>query len=499
MIEIEQSLQASVLPVDTATSVDVVVRKKRLVRLPSFEVLIDITCGIDGLVLLAACTVERLPFVQLALSETTDHMQLLANIFGGCVTFGILQAHKGYELPVLKSFKQQIPIIVGAVVCGGGIVYASLMFLHHHLVEEYIGALRWMFLSTAFLGISRFATSSCFRKLARKGLLAKRIALVGNNKDSEDFISKIAHDTERFRVVALYDDAATHAQAGYDNIAKHGGIDQVLADSQIHPYDAVVVTKSFDSAEEVDRVFALVFPVIADIYSSGNLRLGAKSKNDLSELGGNLAILVEPKPLKDWQVFYKALFDRIISTIALVGLSPIMVALAIIIRLDSKGPALFHQPRVGYNNLLFDVHKFRTMYDHLADHRADKQTTKDDPRITRVGRFLRKYSIDELPQLINVVKGNMSLVGPRPHAPGTKADGQLFQDIVPNYALRHRVKPGITGLAQVNGFRGQTKTVGDIQRRVEFDLHYIKTWSILSDFKILVLTILREIKSKNAF
>jgi lipopolysaccharide/colanic/teichoic acid biosynthesis glycosyltransferase len=139
------------------------------------------------------------------------------------------------------------------------------------------------------------------------------------------------------------------------------------------------------------------------------------------------------------------------------------------------------------------------MYDHLADHRADKQTTKDDPRITRVGRFLRKYSIDELPQLINVVKGNMSLVGPRPHAPGTKADGQLFQDIVPNYALRHRVKPGITGLAQVNGFRGQTKTVGDIQRRVEFDLHYIKTWSILSDFKILVLTILREIKSKNAF
>jgi Undecaprenyl-phosphate glucose phosphotransferase len=499
MIDIEQSLPTHTESNTLRLSGIAPSFRKRVFRLPSLEVLIDITCYIDGLVILGACGIERLQFVQLALSQTTDHMQLLANIFGGCVTFGALQADNGYDLQVLKNVRRQAKRIAVATVCGGAVVYTSLVFLHHNSLEDFIGALRWTFLSGTFLSLYRMVTTKFFRKFAYKGRLAKRIALVGTIEDSEDFMSKIAHDLDHFRVVAIYDDIKTNASAGHENIQKRGGIDQVLSDSQFHPYDAVVVTKSFDSAEDVNRVFNLVCPVVADIYASGNLRFAARSKDDLTEIGGNLVILLEQRPLKDWQIVQKALFDRIIGSIALAGLSLFMIAVAILIRLDSKGPALFYQPRVGYNNLLFDVYKFRTMYDHLADHRADKQTTKDDPRITRIGRFLRKYSIDELPQLINVVKGNMSLVGPRPHAPGTKADGQLFQDVVSKYALRHRVKPGITGLAQVNGYRGQTKTVGDIQRRVEFDLHYIKTWSILNDFKILVLTVLREIKSKNAF
>ena len=148
---------------------------------------------------------------------------------------------------------------------------------------------------------------------------------------------------------------------------------------------------------------------------------------------------------------------------------------------------------------MFSMLKFRTMYHHMADLNADQQTTRDDHRITRVGHILRQLSLDELPQLINVLRGEMSLIGPRPHAPNTKADGQLFHDVVADYELRHRVKPGMTGWAQVNGWRGETRTREQIEQRVAHDLHYIENWSMLLDIKIIILTVLREVNSKTAF
>jgi len=148
---------------------------------------------------------------------------------------------------------------------------------------------------------------------------------------------------------------------------------------------------------------------------------------------------------------------------------------------------------------MFSIFKFRTMHVGMTDLLADRQTTRGDPRITRVGRWLRKYSVDELPQLFNVMLGNMSLVGPRPHAPNTKAANKLFADVVGQYAVRHRVKPGITGWAQVNGWRGETRTEEQLRQRVRYDLDYIQAWSLGLDVKILVLTVLREIRSTSAF
>jgi lipopolysaccharide/colanic/teichoic acid biosynthesis glycosyltransferase len=177
----------------------------------------------------------------------------------------------------------------------------------------------------------------------------------------------------------------------------------------------------------------------------------------------------------------------------------VLALLAMGIRLDSKGPILFRQPRLGFNNRMFTCYKFRTMYANMTDVKADRQTTRSDPRITRVGRWMRKFSLDELPQLFNVMNGTMSLVGPRPHAPNTKAADRLFSEVVQQYAVRHRVKPGITGWAQVNGWRGETKTVEQIENRVRCDLFYIDNWSLLFDVKIVAMTILREIYSENAF
>ncbi|HXQ98852.1 MAG TPA: exopolysaccharide biosynthesis polyprenyl glycosylphosphotransferase, partial [Pseudomonas sp.] len=186
-------------------------------------------------------------------------------------------------------------------------------------------------------------------------------------------------------------------------------------------------------------------------------------------------------------------------SLAIALLSPVMLLIAAAIKLDSRGPVLFWQKRYGYNNRLITVCKFRSMHTHQADATAEQQTVKGDARVTRVGRFIRKTSLDELPQLFNVFAGNMSMVGPRPHATATKAAGILFEQAVKEYTSRHRVKPGITGLAQINGFRGETDTVEKIEKRVEFDLEYIENWSVWFDLYILLRTVPAVLFSREAY
>jgi lipopolysaccharide/colanic/teichoic acid biosynthesis glycosyltransferase len=160
---------------------------------------------------------------------------------------------------------------------------------------------------------------------------------------------------------------------------------------------------------------------------------------------------------------------------------------------------IFRQKRHGFNNELIEVYKFRSMYTDRSDANASKLVTKDDPRVTKVGKFIRKTSIDELPQFFNVLQGRLSVVGPRPHALQAKADNKLYYEAVDGYFARHKVKPGITGWAQINGWRGETDTVDKIMQRVQFDLHYIENWSILMDVYILFMTPLRLLDSKNAY
>jgi Undecaprenyl-phosphate glucose phosphotransferase len=206
------------------------------------------------------------------------------------------------------------------------------------------------------------------------------------------------------------------------------------------------------------------------------------------------------KPIADWDFIVKACFDRVVGALLLLLMSPIMLAVALAIKLDSPGPVLFRQKRYGFNNELIEVFKFRSMYVNQTDANAVKLVTRGDPRITKVGRFIRKTSLDELPQLFNVVfSGTLSLIGPRPHAIQAKAAERLYEQVVDGYFARHRVKPGITGWAQVSGWRGETDTQEKLERRVEHDLFYIENWSVIFDIYILLITPFRLLNTENAY
>ncbi len=188
-----------------------------------------------------------------------------------------------------------------------------------------------------------------------------------------------------------------------------------------------------------------------------------------------------------------------LAVLALIAFALPMLLIALAIRLDSPGPILFRQPRTGRHERSFEMLKFRTMRHELQDLDVRQQTTRDDQRVTRLGAMLRRTSLDELPQLFNVLRGDMALVGPRPHAPGTRAAGRLFHDVVPYYAARHRVRPGLTGLAQVRGLRGETDTEEKLVRRVQSDLEYIERWSVALDLLIVLRTAVAVLRMKNAY
>ena len=210
--------------------------------------------------------------------------------------------------------------------------------------------------------------------------------------------------------------------------------------------------------------------------------------------------LLSRRPLQRWGAVQKATEDLLLGSLMLLVLLPLMALVALAIKLDSPGPIIFKQRRHAVNNREFDIYKFRSMRWEGPDARATLvQTTRSDRRVTRVGRLLRATSLDELPQLFNVLKGEMSLVGPRPHAIDMRTENQLGAQITQRYPHRHRVKPGITGWSQVKGARGATDTVEQLHRRVELDLQYIDQWSLLLDLKILALTTSVVLKRDNAF
>ncbi len=217
--------------------------------------------------------------------------------------------------------------------------------------------------------------------------------------------------------------------------------------------------------------------------------------NPIANVGSTWAAELNRAPLTRAECAAKRFFDLGLASLTLISLTPLMLMTALLIKLDSSGPVLFRQKRNGFNGHAFDILKFRTMH-VLENGPAIEQATRNDPRVTRLGRWLRRSSIDELPQLFNVLRGEMSLVGPRPHA---ASHNSKYENLIANYAFRHHVKPGLTGWAQVNGYRGETREIDQMENRVEHDLWYINNWSLLLDLRIILKTIVVLIGQPTAY
>src|SRR5579863_1345508 len=340
------------------------------------------------------------------------------------------------------------------------------------------------------------------RRWTHEGRLERRTVVVGADANGETLIRSLASQRDSdVRVIGVFDDRGDgRASVTCADIPKLGTVDDLVEFARNTRVDLVIFSLPVSAEGRILQMLKKLWVLPVDIRLSAHtnkLRYRPRSYSYV----GNVAVLdIFDKPIADWDVVMKWLFDKIVGTIALICALPIMAIVAIAIKLDSRGPVFFRQKRYGFNNELIEIWKFRSMYVDQTDAAAAKLVSKGDSRVTRVGRFIRKTSLDELPQLFNVVfTGNLSLVGPRPHALQAKAENRLYDEAVDGYFARHRVKPGLTGWAQIHGWRGETNSQEKIQQRVEHDLYYIENWSIPLDLYIVAQTPFALIRTENAY
>jgi Undecaprenyl-phosphate glucose phosphotransferase len=404
-------------------------------------------------------------------------------------TVSALRSRSGQMIKVLSSI---LPVFVA--LAGLSFIAGASSLTARQLVL-------WMALAIPALSLVRLLMAGVVEELAAAGLLTRRTVIAGGGKESEELIGVLTRDAgAHLEILGVFDDRQGEREGGRpDGMTRLGTFEELTAFCQKEGVDLVLVTVPPRAEERLLEILRKLFVLQVDIRVSAfgsKLRLNSSS---YSYIGKVPMLAVMDKPLSDWDRVLKNIEDRVLGALILLAAAPVMMLMALAVRLDSKGPILFKQRRYGFNNELIEVFKFRSMYVDRADATASRLVTRDDPRVTPVGRLIRKTSLDELPQLFNVLLGQMSLVGPRPHATQAKAGADLYEDVVQGYFARHRVKPGVTGWAQINGWRGETDTSEKIQRRVEYDLYYIDHWSVLFDLYIIAVTPFALISGKNAY
>ncbi len=367
-------------------------------------------------------------------------------------------------------------------------VFAFLLKISDQVSRVWL--VMWYVLGSIALVLFRMALRKLIDSWTASGRLNKRTVIVGGGADAEQLIRALQKNTNSdIELIGLFDDRVDkRSPATVASCPKLGNVDELIEFARKTPLDLVIVSMPLSAEDRVLHMLKRLWVLPVDIRLSAHMSKLRLTKSAYSYVGGVAMFDMADRPISDWNRVFKWAFDKIVAISALVLLSPVMVFTAIAIRVESKGPVFFKQKRHGFNNELIEIYKFRSMYMDQHDANASKLVTKDDPRVTRVGKFIRKASIDELPQLFNVLKGELSIVGPRPHALQAKAANTLYHDAVGGYFARHRVKPGMTGLAQIAGWRGETDTIDKIEQRVNHDLHYIENWTPFLDMYIVFMT-----------
>ncbi|WP_262690035.1 undecaprenyl-phosphate glucose phosphotransferase [Kordiimonas aestuarii] len=354
----------------------------------------------------------------------------------------------------------------------------------------------WFLLGGVGLLTVRFLWNIAARRAGLAGHLYSRVAIVSSNdKCAADLIDLLQRQSANTIIVGVFGaDAATDLK-GIEQSTRTGHVRQLIDQCHGLDIDSVWLALDWDNVDEVDAVRASLSVLPCEIHAPILPVANVFPGREVGQHAGLPAVTLGRRPLSSSALILKRAEDLVLGSLLLLLLSPFLLVIAIMIKLDSPGPVFFRQERHGFANGTFKVFKFRSMYFKPPQDNEFRQATKSDPRVTRLGRIIRRTSIDELPQLLNVVKGDMSLVGPRPH-PVALSD-QVLND-VEAYLARHKVKPGITGWAQIHGLRGETDTLEKMTKRVEYDLWYVDHWSVWLDLRILIMTA-PALLDKNAY
>ena len=432
------------------------------------------------------------------------HWEFLAAIIGVAVTTVIcFQAADIYQVQVFRGQLRQMTRMISSC------AFVFLLFIGVSFFAKLGSEISRLWLTAFFvvglgaLVAGRLFLRSLVRGWARDGRLDRRTIIVGSDESGEALVRALkAQEDSDIEVLGVFDDRNdTRSLESCAGSPKLGKVDDIVEFARRTRVDLVLFALPLSAETRILAMLKKLWVLPVDIRLSAHTNKLRFRPRSYSYLGEVPTLDVFEAPITDWDLVMKWLFDHLVGGIILLLALPVMALVALAIKLDSRGPVLFRQKRFGFNNERIDVFKFRSLYHDQADPLASKVVTKNDPRVTRVGRFIRRTSLDELPQLFNVVfKNNLSLVGPRPHAVQGKLQNTMFDEAVDGYFARHRVKPGITGWAQINGWRGEIDNEEKIQKRVEFDLYYIENWSVLLDLFILLRTPLALMtKSENAY
>ena len=361
-------------------------------------------------------------------------------------------------------------------------------------------AVTWAALLLGEMIVARVILQVLTNKWKAQGRLSRTVAIVGAGAVGENLVEKLrSAPGGEVRIAGIFDDRATRIANAIGGLPLRGTTDDLIKFAQDHRIDEIIIALPLRAAERIGEIVGKLRLLPVDLRLSIDSIAGAFPMRGVGETAAIPVIEILDRPLKHWNGVAKTVEDFTFGILGLLLVSPLMALIAIAIKLDSKGPVLFIQERFGFNNRSIMVKKFRTMYVEDSDPSGARRTVVNDPRVTRVGRFLRRFSLDELPQLFNVLSGEMSLVGPRPHALAQRAGNMLYYEAVGGYFHRHRVRPGMTGWAQIRGLRGEIDNVESARKRVEHDLFYIDNWSILFDLKIIIKTAFMIFADRNAY
>jgi len=378
---------------------------------------------------------------------------------------------------------------------------ATALIWQAGLVKDYSRGMTLLFLLSVVvcLSASRPILHRLIRYLAHRGQIEQRIAFYGADPDSVALTRQLlgSLDFPHLRFIGIADDRSRDVSVR--DLPMLGDLPALCELARKGEVDQVLISGAHFSPKRLEQIVEGLSEVCVDVSLIPAQAIELAPNYRVNLLGTVPVLTLWQRPFRDMNRLVKRTEDIVLSGLALILLSPVLLVTALLVRLSSPGPVVFVQPRVGFNNEAIRVFKFRTMYANMTDVGAKQTTTRDDPRVTPVGRVLRRFSIDELPQLFNVLRGSMSLVGPRPHGTEMMVGDRFYHEAVRGYAGRHRVKPGITGYAQVNGLRGEVRTIERAKRRIELDKYYVDHWSFWLDMWILFATARAVLFDRDAY